>query len=128
MVGAGAPPNGLFGPDRSRLDFSNYGARVDCQGWGCSVVTLGYGDLRNGTLQQQHTALFSGTSSASPIVAGTSACVQGYVRAKGQPDIDCTKVLNLMRQTGSPQTDGPNGPASQSIGNRLNLRELLAKV
>ena len=48
MVGAGAPPNGLFGPDLSRLDFSNYGDRLDCQGWGRSVVTLGYGDLRNG--------------------------------------------------------------------------------
>jgi len=128
MVGAGAPPNGLFGPDRSRLDFSNYGARVDCQGWGRSVVTLGYGDLRNGTPQQQYTAQFSGTSSASPIIAGTSACVQGYARARGHPVIDCTTMRTWMRNTGSSQSDGPNGPASQRIGNRPNLRELLAQL
>ena len=38
VVGAGAPPPGTHGrnhgPDRSRLGFSNYGRRVDCQGWG----------------------------------------------------------------------------------------------
>jgi len=58
MVGAGAPPDGLFGPDRSRLDFSNYGTRVDCQGWGRSVVTLAYGDLRSGSPRRQYTAQF----------------------------------------------------------------------
>src|SRR5207253_1895259 len=38
LVGAGAPPPGTHGhnhgPDRSRLDFSNYGRRLDTQGWG----------------------------------------------------------------------------------------------
>jgi len=128
MVGAGAPPNGLFGPDRSRLDFSNYSRRVDCQGWGRSVVTLGYGDLRNGPPQQQYTAEFSGTSSASPIVAAVCACVQGYRRSYGLPPLDCTTLRGLLRSTGSPQTDGPNGPATQRIGNRPNLRELLARA
>jgi hypothetical protein len=37
LVGAGAPPTGQFGPDRSRLDFSNHGSRIDCQGWGVSL-------------------------------------------------------------------------------------------
>jgi hypothetical protein len=31
VVGAGAPPSGNFGPDRSRLDFSNYGACLDAR-------------------------------------------------------------------------------------------------
>ena len=52
VVGAGAPPPGTHGhdhgPDRSRLDFSNYGARVDAQGWGREVTTTGYGDLQGG--------------------------------------------------------------------------------
>lgn len=43
LVGAGAPPPGTHGrdhgPDRTRLAFSNYGARVDAQGWGREVTT-----------------------------------------------------------------------------------------
>ena len=44
VVGAGAPPPGTHGrdqrPDRSRLDFSNWGALIDAQGWGREVTTL----------------------------------------------------------------------------------------
>ena len=32
IVGAGAPPSGTHGPDRSRLPYSNYGSRVNAQG------------------------------------------------------------------------------------------------
>ena len=37
--------NRRHGPDRSRLDFSNFGKAVDVQGWGREVTTCGYGDL-----------------------------------------------------------------------------------
>jgi hypothetical protein len=78
LVGAGAPPSGAFGPDRSRLDFSNYGAAIDAQGWGREVATSGYGDLQNGGDERLwYTATFAGTSSASPIVVGALACAQG---------------------------------------------------
>ena len=53
MVGAGAPPPGTHGrthgPDRSRLDFSNYGRSIDAQGWGREVTTCGYGSLQGGS-------------------------------------------------------------------------------
>ena len=52
LVGAGAPPPGThgtdYGPDRSRLDFSNDGVRLDAQGWGREVTTTGYGNLQDG--------------------------------------------------------------------------------
>jgi hypothetical protein len=55
LVGAGAPPPGThgrtYGPDRSRLDFSNYGARVDAQGWGREVTTTGGSRYSPGDLQ-----------------------------------------------------------------------------
>jgi hypothetical protein len=90
VVGAGAPPPGTHGrnhgPDRSRLGFSNYGRRVDCQGWGREVTTTGYGDLQGGTDRNQwYTDMFSGTSSASPIIVGALACTQGFLRARGLP-------------------------------------------
>ncbi|HEX2120505.1 MAG TPA: S8 family serine peptidase, partial [Thermoanaerobaculia bacterium] len=125
VVGAGAPPSGNFGADRSRLDFSNWGALVDAQGWGREVVTCGYGDLQGGQSEDLwYTKQFSGTSSASPIVVGAAACVQGWLRAAGRPLLTPAQMRSRLRSTGSPQQNGPNGPATQRIGNRPNLRQL----
>jgi hypothetical protein len=34
----------------------------------------------------------------------------------------------LLRTTGSPQQDGPNGPSTQRIGNRPNLRQMISQT
>jgi hypothetical protein len=133
IVGAGAPPPGThgadWGPDRSRLDFSNYGANVDAQGWGREVTTTGYGDLQGGPNEDLwYTDRFSGTSSASPIVVGAVACLQGIRRAAGQVPYTPAQVRTRLRNTGSPQTDAPGRPATQRIGNRPNLRQLVGGV
>ncbi len=123
LVGAGAPPSGNQGPDRSRLDFSNYGKIVDAQGWGREVVTTGYGDLQGGTDKNKwYTRLFSGTSSASPIVVGAVACLQGIRKAEKKLPYTYTELRNILRSTGSPQTNAPGRPTTQRIGNRPNLR------
>ena len=130
VVGAGAPPPGTHGrdhgPDRSRLDFSNWGSCVDVQGWGREVTACAYGDLQGGTDERLwYTDRFSGTSSASPIVVGALGCVQGVRRAQAQPALNPVTARNLVRTTGSPQQDAPGRPVSQRIGNRPNLREAL---
>ena len=126
VVGAGAPPSGNWGTDRSRLDYSNYGARVDAQGWGREVTTTGYGDLQGGPNPDLwYTSSFSGTSSASPIVVGALACLQGAVKRAGRPPISPARARDLLRTTGSPQQDTPGRPASQRIGNRPDLRRLI---
>ena len=117
VVGAGAPPPGTHGrdngPDRSRLDFSNWGALIDAQGWGREVTTCGYGDLQGGTNEDLwYTDTFSGTSSASPIITGTIACLQGMAKAKGRPVLTPAQVRNCLRSTGSPQQDAPGRPAT----------------
>jgi subtilisin family serine protease len=132
VVGAGAPAGGAFGPARSRLDFSNHGRRVDCQGWGRGVVTTGYGDLhRSATLpsdeDQLFTAIFSGTSSASPIVTGAVACLLGIAKVRGiqlSPDA----VRTLLRNHGTPQQASATAPVSQRIGNLPDLRQLIARL
>jgi len=131
MVGAGAPPPNThgqnWGPDRSRLDFSNYGARVDAQGWGREVTSTGYGDLQGGmNADLWYTDRFSGTSSASPIVVGAIACAQGVLRAQGRIPLSPARARDLLRSTGSIQQDAPGRPATQRIGNRPNLRQLIA--
>ena len=130
VVGAGAPPPGTHGrdngPDRSRLDFSNFGARVDVQGWGREVTSTGYGDLQGGSNQDLwYTDQFSGTSSASPVVVGTLAATQGALRSRGHRILTSEGARRLLRSCGSPQTDAPGRPASQRIGKRPNLRELI---
>jgi hypothetical protein len=126
VVGAGAPPSGNFGPDRSRLDFSNYGACLDAQGWGREVVSTGYGNLQGGSnVDLWYTDTFSGTSSASPIVVGALASTQGALRASGRPPLSPARARELLRATGSPQQDAPGRPATQRIGNRPNLETLI---
>lgn len=131
LVGAGAPPPGThgrnWGPDRSRLDFSNFGSAVDAQGWGREVTTTGYGDLQGGTSENLwYTDQFSGTSSASPIVVGSLACVQGNLRSRGLTPLTPVAARSLLRTTGSPQQDAPGRPATQRIGNRPNLRQMIS--
>ncbi len=130
LVGAGAPPPGThgrdWGPDRSRLDFSNFGSAVDAQGWGREVTTAGYGDLQGGSDENfWYTDQFSGTSSASPIVVGALGCVQGNLRSRGLTLLTPATARALLRTTGSPQQDAPARPATQRIGNRPDLRQMI---
>lgn len=133
VVGAGAPPPGThgndWGPDRSRLDFSNFGSMVDVQGWGREVTTCGYGDLQGGDNEDLwYTDQFSGTSSASPIVVGVLGCLQGVLRAATQPLLTPLSARALLRGGGSPQQDGLNGPVVQRIGNRPDLQGFIQRL
>ncbi len=133
LVGAGAPPPGTHGrdngPDRSRLDFSNYGSSVDVQGWGREVTTCGYGNLQGGANEDLwYTDSFSGTSSSSPVVVGAVASTQGNRKAQGQAVYTPAQMRNKLRTTGSTQTDAPGRPAAQRIGNRPNLKQLIGGV
>jgi subtilisin family serine protease len=122
MVGAGAPPREGF-VDRARLDFSNYGSRVDVQGWGRKVATLDYGDLQacDGPARDRHyTGEFSGTSSASPIVAGAAVILEGIARQRGAV-ITPAQLRDLLRQTGTPQA----GDTRKAIGPRPDLERAI---
>jgi len=96
IVGAGNP--------LERLSFSSYGSRFDLQGWGHNVVTTGYGDLYNSAgVNFFYTSTFSGTSSASPIVAGAVAVVEGNRLARGLPTLSPAAMRSLLVATGTPQ-------------------------
>lgn len=123
MVGAGGPPRGGWA-DRERLDFSNYGGRVDVQGWGRKVATLDYGDLQACAGADRHyTGEFSGTSSASPIVAGAAVIVQGLAKTRGTL-LTPLQIRDLLRSTGTPQM----GDTSQQIGPRPDLERALTEL
>jgi len=114
LVGAGTAGN------RVPECWSNYGSRVDVQGWGDSVTTLGYGDfamLGGSDDRQWYTANFSGTSSASPIVTGAAASIQGMRKARGMANLDSCQMRRLLSQTGTAQAS-----SSRNIGPLPNLR------
>jgi hypothetical protein len=97
----------LVGAGNGRVPtcWSNFGSRVNVQGWGGSVQTLGYGDVRaNGAdALQWYTRTFSGTSSAAPIVAGAAAAVQGVRASLGLAPLSSTQMRTLLASTGTAQ-------------------------
>jgi hypothetical protein len=126
IVGAGAPP-AYSQTDRSRLYYSTYGSRVDLQGWGFNVATTGYGDLQAGGPNRFYTAIFSGTSSASPIVAGAAALLSSIAQQRGHL-MTSAWIRATLVATGSPQLSAAGYPASQKIGPRPNLKAAIARV
>jgi serine protease len=96
--------------------FSNYGTRLDLHAWGASVTTTGYGDLFNGGPLSTYTAQFSGTSSATPIVAGAAAQLAGIHTQVTGLTIGPKQLRELMVSTGTPTSSGP------SIGPRPDVR------
>jgi subtilisin family serine protease len=144
VVGAGVPPTNHvdfdgFGPTlpsyaslgvpRSRIFFSNYGKIVNVQAWGWHVTSLGYGDAQGGATENNwYTLRFSGTSSASPIVTGAVACLQGRAKAKNGTPLTPKRVRDILMSTGTPQQPGPGVPLTQNIGPQPNLVEAMKKV
>jgi hypothetical protein len=128
IVGAGGAYAGGTWPQGNleRLSFSSYGPRFNLQGWGENVVTTGYGNLFNleGPLRW-YTNTFDGTSSASPIVAGAVACVQGYYLANISPvPLAPGLMRTLLVNTGTPQFFGLPG----NIGPRPDCRAAIAAL
>lgn len=113
IVGAGGAYTGGTYPQGNleRLSFSSYGSRFNLQGWGEDVVTTGYGTLYSAEgVNRYYTAAFDGTSSASPIVAGAVACVQGYYLANiSATPLAPAAMRTLLVNTGTPQVFGPAG-------------------
>jgi subtilisin family serine protease len=136
VVGAGIPPTNFFdyhgsgagtsyakiGVPRSRIWFSNYGRIVNVHGWGWHVTTCGYGDAQGGASENRwYTHRFSGTSSASPIVTGAVAVLQGISKVRNGAPLTPAKVRAILMSSGTPQVAGPGVPLSQRIGPLPNL-------
>lgn len=117
IVGAGSPST------HARLSFSSYGSRVDVQGWGADVTSAGYGDRFDpGDVHQRYTSGFSGTSSASALVAGAVAAIQGAVLARGDVALTALEMRDLLASTGTPQS------GTQQIGPLPDIPTALATL
>lgn len=113
------------GASLSRAPFSCFGSIVDANGWGYNVATTGYGSLSvvGGDPRQSYTDSFSGTSSATPMVAAAVAALRGAALTQLDPTTAATwngfTIRNLLRTVGTAL------PAGQGIGRRIDLHALL---
>ncbi|GAA3378306.1 hypothetical protein GCM10020367_57290 [Streptomyces sannanensis] len=103
-------------------------------GWGRETTTTGGfwdrpGDLQGGAEEiARYTDSFSGTSSASPVVVGAPASLQGMLKASGLTLMTPERAREVLQATGSPQQDAPGRPASQRIGNRPDIKAAVARL
>lgn len=129
IVGAGMT-------NRAPFCWSNFGSRVDVQGWGGGIGTLGYGGFlgttgivavptqrANGADHDQwYTTSFGGTSGASPIVTAAAAVIQSTRAAVGLPKLTSVEMRALLASTGTPQAT----PVVRKIGPQPDLRAAMA--
>ncbi len=121
IVGAGSACGGTG--NHARMYFSNYGTRVNVQGYGECVVSAGYGSLQNnGSPNSLYTNNFNGTSSASALVAGIAASVSSSYEVQKGLNISPINLRNLLKQTGTPQYTATN---PGNIGPLPNLKAAL---
>lgn len=121
LVGAGTSDM-----NHVKLSFSNYGSRVDVQGWGNYVFTSGlYGGyfVIGGDSNQSYNN-FSGTSSATPMVAGCAVVLQSYYHSLTGNYLTPLEMKNLLINTGIPQ----GNPISGHIGPLPNMQSAINAI
>ena len=121
IVGAGSPNT-----THSKLSFSTYGSRVDVQGWGSNVLAAGYGSYQKYDNDNNRTYnYFSGTSSATPVVASAATLIQSYYRQATGQYLSPAAMKNLLISTGIPQG---GTVAGQKIGPFPNVKNAILQL
>jgi hypothetical protein len=121
---SGAVMVGASYSNHTPAGFSNYGQRVDVHGFGTwDVYSLAYGDLWGSSDNNFYTSSFSGTSSASPIIVGACACIEGVQKAVHGFTLDQAGLHQLLTTYGTPQA-----ASSHHIGPLPDLRGAVNEV
>ncbi len=98
---------------------SNYGNRIDCYAWGDQVATTDTNPA--GTDDDAYRGNFSGTSSASAIVAGAALVVQGLAQARLGHRYSPKDLRQILKANGTPSSN----PGTDGIGVMPNLRGII---
>jgi len=105
---------------------TNFGSRIDCYGWGENVATTGgtepFPDSTTppNKWYRQH---FTGTSAATPIVAGAAVLLQGMNKASTSVPLSGLQVRALLADSAN-GTASANGPLVDKIGVMPDLHKL----
>lgn len=120
LVGAGTSTMA-----HNRISYSTHGSRVDVQGWANSVFSCGYGDvfMIGGDFNQAYTN-FSGTSSATPMVAACAIVLQSYHKSLTGNYLTGPQLRTILKETGIAQGTGVSG----NIGPFPNMEDAVQRV
>jgi len=91
---------------------SNFGSRIDCYGWGENVGTCGAPDVLDSTYANTSANSwyrngFTGTSAATPIVAGAAVLVQGMNKASTGVSLSGLQMRTLLSDPANGTAPGP---------------------
>ncbi|HGJ5856906.1 S8 family serine peptidase [Arsenophonus nasoniae] len=106
-------------------DFTTYGSMIHVQGWGLNVVTTGYNDLYDSGEHNNYTHTFSGTSSATPIVASAVVAIQSWYKQHIGDVIKPKDMRALLIETGTPQGFHQTSNRWLNIGPLPNVRRAI---
>jgi hypothetical protein len=125
MVAASDPANG-----HNKANASCYGSRIDCFGWGNYVTTASTStapdilDNGGGDDNKSYRLRFSGTSSASPIIAGAALLVQGLWTTRFGAALSSVGMREILSDPLTGTAQGTTVPGH--IGVMPDLRAIIA--
>lgn len=102
---------------RARMAHSNFGSRVDCFAWGEDVDTT----ADDGSAMGTYTTNFTGTSSASAIVAGAAVLLQSWSVKAGLSPYSPSEVRARLSDPMPGVNTWSDDPAADKIGVMPNL-------
>lgn len=120
LVGGGKPE------DLSSNSSSGYGELVRLQGWGYYVTTTGGNTISDYVLQsgihRNYTSNYSGTSSATPVVASAMGLVQSWTKKNQNRYLGPFEMRDILVSTGTPYT------GDKDIGSLPNVKAAIEKL
>lgn len=113
LVGASA------GAATTRAAFSNYGSRIDANGWGGDVATTGYGDLLwlDNDRRQAYSQGYAGTSAATALTTAVIVSLAGAVKQQRGSPLTPAELRTVLRAHGT--------PIAHDVGRRPDLVAML---
>ena len=114
---SGAVMVGGVDPENTRR-VGNYGARIDCHGWGNDVVTSGTSRNTTGIGDDFRYRAFTGTSAASALIAGVAL---SRLSAGAMTPIQMRAALRDLR-------NGSRRPLEVALGPQPDLRHLTTRT
>lgn len=111
-------------PARSKHNWSSYGKRIDFYSYGEMIATTGYGDLYGSSVDDYYTAIFGGTSGASPVIAGSAIVLQSIFKTQTGKVLTPLQIRNLLKINGTPS----NNPSVDKVGTMPNLKDAVDQL
>lgn len=112
--------------DQSKTSSSGYGEMVRLQGWGYYVTTTGGSKVKEYVLQSgshaDYTSNYTGTSSATPVVAAAMGLVQSWAKKYQGRYLGPYEMRDLLVSTGTPAT------GDKTIGPLPNVEAAIKKL